>query len=557
MPLDEGTKKLLAASGFSQDSSGKYNYTGNSSATKTANSSSSGNSNSSKGSTKKYSDMSNADMAQALTDYQKEISGPSASSEDNQYKYLTNLANMGDAGQKIWANSQLSLLTPAMPTASNSSNKSPASTNYLDRLSLYATDPTAANTEIERAKSVYNQKMAAGDITGANAAHTWANQIRDKLGQVAGTDYDPVTGASVTPKQTNLELIQSLIPKLPELTTTLPEYEPYSYQKFKFTPPDYSITSDPDNTSFLPTASAKDRWLQEQQAKADQSYKSYTADADNWAKNYQVNADQIANLASLLPYDTLTAAQQATIDQAKAEAEAAAAQAQVEAERWAAEFGLKQRETDYATGKPYYNPDSGSSSAKPTTADYVSVIVSAQDQYKTPADYKADLIRNKATIISLVGGLSNYNALLNDAQAQIEAGNKINPNFETGKVYGSNKETSPLTYALSSFSSPTSGSSGSVDSWVSTAMKSAGVGSDWTEPVKWIISKESSGNPQATNPSSGAYGLMQFLPQTWGNYGFKKTSDPTQQVIAGIAYIKARYGTAANAKAFWQKNGWY
>jgi len=83
------------------------------------------------------------------------------------------------------------------------------------------------------------------------------------------------------------------------------------------------------------------------------------------------------------------------------------------------------------------------------------------------------------------------------------------------------------------------------------------VGSDWYEPLQWIISKESSGNPAATNSSSGAYGLMQFLPQTWGNYGYTKTSDPTKQIEAGINYIKQRYGTAQNAKAFWQKNGWY
>ena len=509
MPLDESTKKLLKSQGFSQDSSGKYNYSGGS-AKKT--SSGSSGSSSSRGSTGNYSDMSNEDIAQSLANYSK---------------------------------------TSLLP-----------STNYLDRLSLYSKDANAGNTEIDRAGQVYAQKKALGDLSGAEAAHAWANQIRDAMGMKAGLDYDSVTGgkmdsSSLLPQQTNIEKIQDLMLQLPKLTKKLPEYNPYKYEEFEFNAPNYSITKDASGTSFLPTASAKNRWLQEQQAKADQKYKSYTADADNWKNTYQVNADQIANMLSLLPYDTLTAAQQATIDQAKASAKAAAAQAQLEAERWAAEFDLEKRKTDYATGKPYYDPTSGNTSPKPTTADYVSAIVSAQDQYKTPSDYKADLIRNKATIISLVGGMSNYNALLNDAQAQIEAGNKINANFEAGKTYGSSGETSPLTYALSSFSNPTSGSSGSVDSWVSTAMKSSGVGSDWEEPLKWIISKESSNNPTAINPSSGAYGLMQFLPQTWKNYGYTKTSDPTQQIEAGIDYIKARYGTAENAKSFWQKNGWY
>jgi soluble lytic murein transglycosylase-like protein len=100
-------------------------------------------------------------------------------------------------------------------------------------------------------------------------------------------------------------------------------------------------------------------------------------------------------------------------------------------------------------------------------------------------------------------------------------------------------------------------SGGNVDSWVSQAIKQTGVGDDWEPALKWIISKESSGNPNAQNPNSTAYGLMQFLDDTWDNYGVTKTSDPVQQVIAGIEYIKQRYGTADNAKAFWQKHHWY
>jgi resuscitation-promoting factor RpfC len=35
-----------------------------------------------------------------------------------------------------------------------------------------------------------------------------------------------------------------------------------------------------------------------------------------------------------------------------------------------------------------------------------------------------------------------------------------------------------------------------------------------------VISRESGGNPQAVNPSSGAGGLFQFLPSTWAALGF-------------------------------------
>jgi soluble lytic murein transglycosylase-like protein len=83
------------------------------------------------------------------------------------------------------------------------------------------------------------------------------------------------------------------------------------------------------------------------------------------------------------------------------------------------------------------------------------------------------------------------------------------------------------------------------------------VGSDWAQPLQYLIGKESSGNPTATNSNSGAYGLMQFMPNTWGDYGYQKTSDPVKQITAGIDYIKQRYGTPEAAQAFWQKNNWY
>lgn len=95
-----------------------------------------------------------------------------------------------------------------------------------------------------------------------------------------------------------------------------------------------------------------------------------------------------------------------------------------------------------------------------------------------------------------------------------------------------------------------------VDTAVKSAIKIAGVGADWEPYLKWIINKESGGNPTAQNKTSSAYGLMQFLDKTWKNYG-GKTSDPVKQVVAGIKYIKDRYSTPQVAVAFHQKNNWY
>ena len=44
---------------------------------------------------------------------------------------------------------------------------------------------------------------------------------------------------------------------------------------------------------------------------------------------------------------------------------------------------------------------------------------------------------------------------------------------------------------------------------------------------------------------------------TWATVGASKTSDPSAQIQAGLAYIAQRYGDPLNAQAFWQANGWY
>jgi len=73
-----------------------------------------------------------------------------------------------------------------------------------------------------------------------------------------------------------------------------------------------------------------------------------------------------------------------------------------------------------------------------------------------------------------------------------------------------------------------------------------------------LINLESRGwNPYAKNPSSGAYGIFQFMPQTWGNYGVVKTSDPYKQVSYGLRYIKVRYGSECQALNFHYAKGWF
>ena len=57
-----------------------------------------------------------------------------------------------------------------------------------------------------------------------------------------------------------------------------------------------------------------------------------------------------------------------------------------------------------------------------------------------------------------------------------------------------------------------------------------------------IWQKESHFNPKAKNMSSGAYGIAQFMPETWGNYGVSKTEVAKLQIKYGLRYIFKRYG---------------
>lgn len=94
---------------------------------------------------------------------------------------------------------------------------------------------------------------------------------------------------------------------------------------------------------------------------------------------------------------------------------------------------------------------------------------------------------------------------------------------------------------------------------VSNAINTLKLPEEWIEPTLELVARESSFNPSAKNPKSTARGLFQFLEGTRKNYGGDKVDwdDPYQQALAGLKYIKDRYGTPEKALQFWDKNKWY
>ena len=75
----------------------------------------------------------------------------------------------------------------------------------------------------------------------------------------------------------------------------------------------------------------------------------------------------------------------------------------------------------------------------------------------------------------------------------------------------------------------------------------------------WALwTAESNWRNKAENKSSGAYGIAQFMPATWKNVGYEKTSDGFIQVRAGLAYIDHRYaGSPCKAYAHFLAKRWY
>jgi hypothetical protein len=74
-----------------------------------------------------------------------------------------------------------------------------------------------------------------------------------------------------------------------------------------------------------------------------------------------------------------------------------------------------------------------------------------------------------------------------------------------------------------------------------------------------LMGKESAWNPKAKNPESTARGIGQLLEPTYRNLGMRHSTHGVPQVVAALAYIGRKYGSAGPCGAWkhWQKHKWY
>jgi hypothetical protein len=85
-----------------------------------------------------------------------------------------------------------------------------------------------------------------------------------------------------------------------------------------------------------------------------------------------------------------------------------------------------------------------------------------------------------------------------------------------------------------------------------------GYGADQFACFNNIIMRESMWRVNATNRSSGAYGIPQALPGSkMATVASDWRTNPATQIIWGVRYMDSRYGSPCSAWSFKRAHGWY
>ena len=88
--------------------------------------------------------------------------------------------------------------------------------------------------------------------------------------------------------------------------------------------------------------------------------------------------------------------------------------------------------------------------------------------------------------------------------------------------------------------------------------REAGVSENDLQTALTIIYRESGCRYNASNSSSGAYGIPQALPGSkMASAGDDWETNPVTQIKWMIKYVNGRYGGWAGAQAWWEAHHWY
>lgn len=107
--------------------------------------------------------------------------------------------------------------------------------------------------------------------------------------------------------------------------------------------------------------------------------------------------------------------------------------------------------------------------------------------------------------------------------------------------------------AMASAGAASSGVAADAQHYAASRLPKFGWGPDQMGPLIALWNQESGWNPNAVNPSSGAYGI----PQSLGHGHPYNLGDYVAQIDWGLSYIASRYGSPAAAEAHEVANHWY
>ncbi|WP_120522684.1 hypothetical protein [Arthrobacter celericrescens] len=97
-----------------------------------------------------------------------------------------------------------------------------------------------------------------------------------------------------------------------------------------------------------------------------------------------------------------------------------------------------------------------------------------------------------------------------------------------------------------------------AQAYAASLLSSFGWGPGEMDSLRILWTKESDWTTTATNPSSGAYGIVQSLPaEKMATEGADWQTNYKTQIRWGLKYIKERYGSPSAALSFHYANNWY
>ena len=97
-----------------------------------------------------------------------------------------------------------------------------------------------------------------------------------------------------------------------------------------------------------------------------------------------------------------------------------------------------------------------------------------------------------------------------------------------------------------------------AQAYAASKLSSHGWAADQMQCLKKLWTKESEWRTTATNPSSGAYGVVQSLPaEKMASAGADYRTNYRTQINWGLDYIEERYGSPCAALNFHYANNWY